>query len=448
MYTDFLLEIFKENKQNTAIIWNDKEYSYEWLLNSITEWKNYLVNKGIESGKIVSVIGDFSPTSISLLLALIENRNILVPLTHSADIDIKKRLMISGAVALLKINKDDVVEYSVLDNKSDHQHYQELRKQQLPGLVLFTSGTSGEPKAAVHDFSRLLNKFKFPRKSLRTINFLLFDHWGGLNTLFHTLSCGGVVLSLHERSPEKVCAFIEKYKIELLPASPTFLNLLILSESFKNYDLSSLKLITYGTEPMPESTLKRIKEIFHSVKLQQTYGLIELGVLRSKSKSDDSLWVKIGGEGYSTRVVDGILQIKADSAMLGYLNAPSPFTDDGYFITGDAVKVDGDYLKILGRKSELINVGGEKVYPAEVENVVIQFQNVLDATVFSEKNPITGNIVCAKIMLKSPADKKEFVKKLKKYCRERLQSYKVPVKIIITNEVQHTERFKKKRTDV
>jgi len=448
MYIDFLLEIFKENKPNTAIIWSDKEYSYEWLLNSIAKWKNYLVKKSIDSGKIVSVIGDFSPTSISLLLALIENRNIIVPLTNSTDIDLKKRLMISSADTLLKINQDDNVEYSVLSYKSDHEHYQELSKKRLPGLVLFTSGTSGEPKAAVHDFSRLLKKFITPRKSLRTVNFLLFDHWGGLNTLFHTISCGGVVLSLHERSPEKVSAFIEKYKIELLPASPTFLNLLILSESYKNHDLSSLKLITYGTEPMPESTLMRIKEIFPSVKLQQTYGLIELGVLRSKSKSDDSLWVKIGGEGYSTRVVDGILQIKADSAMLGYLNAPSPFTDDGYFITGDAVSVDGDYLKILGRKSELINVGGEKVYPAEVENVIIQFQNVDDATVFSEKNPITGNIVCAKIRVNRPVDKKEFVKKLKKYCRERLKSYKVPVKVIITNEVQHTERFKKKRAGV
>ncbi len=406
------------------------------------------IKKGIDSGKIVSIIGDFSPTSISLLLALIENRNIIVPLTNSTDIDLKKRLMISSADTLLKINQDDTLEYSVLIYKSDHQYYQELRKKRLPGLVLFTSGTSGEPKAAVHDFSRLLKKFITQRKSLRTVNFLLFDHWGGLNTLFHTLSCGGVVLSLHERSPEKVSAFIEKYKIELLPASPTFLNLLILSESYKNHNLSSLKLITYGTEPMPESTLMRIKEIFHSVKLQQTYGLIELGVLRSKSKSDDSLWVKIGGEGYSTRVVDGILQIQADSAMLGYLNAPSPFTDDGYFITGDAVSVDGDYLKILGRKSELINVGGEKVYPAEVENVILQFQNVSDAIVFSEKNPITGNIVCAKIRLIIPVDKKEFVKKLKKYCRQRLKSYKVPVKVIITNEVQHTERFKKKRAGV
>ena len=61
MYIDFLLEIFKKNKPNTAIIWCDKEFSYKWLLNSITKWKNYLVEKGIDRGEIVSLIGDFSP---------------------------------------------------------------------------------------------------------------------------------------------------------------------------------------------------------------------------------------------------------------------------------------------------------------------------------------------------------------------------------------------------
>ena len=402
----------------------------------------------IQTGQVVSVKGDFSPVSISLLLALIENRNIIVPLINSSIDDADKKLKIAGAELIISIDENDNAELSQLPYNLNHEFYNNLRKNNYPGLVLFTSGTSGEPKAAVHNFTKLLEKFKTPRKSLRTVNFLLFDHWGGLNTLFHTISNGGVVLALHDRSPEKVCAFIEKHKIELLPASPTFLNLLLISEAYKNYDLSSMKLITYGTEPMPESTLKRIKEIFPGIKLQQTYGLIELGVLRSKSKSDDSLWVKIGGEGFNTRIVDGMLQIKADSAMLGYLNAPSPFTDDGYFITGDAVEVNGEYIKILGRKSELINVGGEKVYPAEVEDVILQLNNVADATVFSEKNPITGNVVCAKVSLKQDEDKKDFTKRLKRFCRSKLESFKVPVKITITNELQHSERFKKKRAGI
>ena len=185
--------------------------------------------------------------------------------------------------------------------------------------------------------------------------------------------------------------------------------------------------------------------VFPEVKLLQTYGLIELGVMRSKSEKDDSLWVKVGGEGYKTRIVDGILQIKADSAMLGYLNAISPFTEDGWFITGDKVLQKGDYIKILGRKSEIINVGGEKVYPQEIENVILDVDNVAEATVYGEKNAIMGNIVCARIRLKNDENNKDFIIHLKKYCSEKLQHYKVPVKIDIDQEEQFSERFKKTR---
>jgi len=235
------------------------------------------------------------------------------------------------------------------------------------------------------------------------------------------------------------------HKIELLPASPTFLNLLLISEAYKEYDLSSLKLITYGTEPMPASTLERLRSTFPDIKLQQTYGLIELGVLRSKSKSDDSLWVKIGGDGYETRVKNNLLEIKAESAMLGYLNATSPFTDDGWFMTGDQVEVEGEFLKILGRRSEIINVGGEKVYPQEVESIIQKLNNVAEVTVFGEKNSIMGNIVCAKVKLIGEEDERQFAARLKKYCRQNMQSYKVPVRVIVSNEEQHGDRFKKIR---
>ena len=343
------------------------------------------------------------------------------------------------------VNENDEVITEMLPVTAIHEFYTSLRQRQHPGLVLFTSGTSGEPKGAVHDFLALLEKFKTKRKPLRTLNFLLFDHWGGLNTMFYILSNGGTVITSKDRSPDAICSLIEKYQIELLPASPTFLNLLLISEAYKRYDLSSLKIISYGTEPMLESTLIRMNKLFPSVKLQQTYGLIEIGVLRSKSQSDNSLWVKVGGEGFQTRIVDGILQIKAKSAMLGYLNAPSPFTDDGWFNTGDAVELNGEYIKILGRKSEIINVGGEKVYPAEVESVIQKMENVSEVTVYGEKNPIVGNIVCANVSLLRYEDRKKFIHQLKKLCRERLKKYKVPVKIFIVNKKQHSDRYKKIR---
>jgi len=446
MITDFFYNVFNENLLETAIIYKDKEITYSKLFQDILSWKSIISTKGIAPGEIVALNGDFSPNAISILFALIDNNNIIVPFDFQQIAKNGKKMGIGCVSKSISVDEDDNVVFNQHKSDSVHAFYEKLRTLNHPGLVLFTSGTSGEPKAAVHDFVKLLEKFKTRKKSLRTLNFLLFDHWGGLNTMFHTLSNGGVVLALKDRRPQAICSFIEKHKIELLPASPTFLNLLLISEEYKNYDLSSLKLITYGTEPMPQSTLERVKRIFPDIKLQQTYGLIELGVLRSKSKSDDSLWVKVGGEGFETRVVNELLEIKAESAMLGYLNAPSPFTEDGWFMTGDQVEVDGEYLKILGRKSEIINVGGEKVYPAEVESVIQELDNVAEVTVFSERNPIIGNIVCAKVKLLKEEDKKQFTIRLKIYCKNRLQSFKIPVKVIIDDTDQHNERFKKIRS--
>ncbi len=445
MNIDFLFKGFKEFQSNIAIIWHGKEYTYEHLIENINKQLLYLESNQIKEGLVVAIRGDFSPNSIALLLSLIYNKCIIVPLNNSTNSDDEKLFEISQVEHVFSVDNNDKITHKKIATQSENKFYKIIRSKTHPGLVLFSSGTSGEPKAAVHDFYGLLMKFKERRKALRTLNFLLFDHWGGLNTMFHILSNGGVVITTKDRSPEQICKLIELHSIQLLPASPTFLNLLLLSGVYDNYDLSSLIIISYGTEPMPKTTLKRLKTVFPNVKLLQTYGLIELGVMKSKSENNDSLWVKVGGEGYKTRIVDGILQIKAKSAMLGYLNASTPLTDEGWFITGDEVLQKGDYIKILGRKSEIINVGGEKVYPQEVENIILEMDNIIEVTVYGEKNAIIGNIVCAKVRLKNYEDEKEFLNRLKKYCNSKLPKYKVPVKVKIMNEEHYGMRFKKMR---
>lgn len=443
-YISFLEERFLEHPDQEAIIWNGQVVTYAWLHNRIAVYRNAFAEQQIRPGAVVAIKGDFTPNSIALFLALVSINCILVPLTGSVK-NIDKLLQISQAAFLFEVDDTDIFDLTVLGSCITNDFYQIIRERGCPGLVLFSSGTSGEPKCAVHDFSKLLEKFYEYRTALRTLNFLLFDHWGGLNTMLHILSNNGVVIATKERSPQHICRLIEQYQIELLPASPTFLNLLLLSEAYKGVDMSSLRIISYGTEPMLPSTLQKLKLVFPGVKLLQTYGLIELGVLRSKSESDESLWVKLGGEGYELRVIDGLLEIKAASAMLGYLNAPSPFTEDGWFKTGDAVEVNGEYFRILGRKSELINVGGEKVYPSEIETVIQEMQNVAEVMVYGEKSPIMGMIVVAKIRLFEQEEKKAFISRLKNYCRQRLASYKIPVRVVIDTEVQYGDRLKKTR---
>lgn len=445
MFISFLSKKFASHPLKEAIIWKNRVYNYGWLINQLNYWRVFLEDHDLTDGSVVSLESDFSPNATALLLALIEKNCIIVPLTPSIEMKKKEYREIAEVETVVNLDAEDKCTIEHTGQKSTHIILNTLKNKNHPGLILFSSGSTGTSKAAVHDFIPLLDKFKVPRHAYRTITFLLFDHIGGINTLLYTLSNGGTVITVSKRSPDYVCQLIEKYKAETLPTSPTFLNLLLLSETYKKYDLSSLKLITYGTEVMPASTLERINLLFPHVRLLQTYGLSELGILRSKSRSSDSLWVKIGGEGFETRVVEGLLEVKASSAMLGYLNAPNPFTEDGWFKTGDAVEVDGEYIKILGRKSEIINVGGEKVYPAEVESVLQLIDGVEDVSVIGEPNSITGQIVKAKIKLNTPENATEFKKRMKDFCKGRLFNFQIPQKIELVENTMFGDRFKKMR---
>ncbi|MCG8347785.1 MAG: long-chain fatty acid--CoA ligase [Chloroflexales bacterium] len=445
MTIGWLLERIPQWRDRSAIVWRNQPFSYGDLLAKFEFWSQQLDASGVQPGQVVTLEGDYSPNACALLLALIERRAIIVPLTRSVEAHRDEFLDIAEVQVVISFDDADNWRIMPRDAAVTNPLTRQLVDREQPGLVLFSSGSTGKSKAALHNFAALLEKFKVPRHQKCALTFLLLDHIGGINTLLYTLSNGGTVVSVQNRDPELVCHAIERHRVQMLPTSPTFLNLLLISEAYRNHDLSSLELVTYGAEVMPESTLKRIHELFPHVNLLQTYGLSELGILRSKSKDSGSLWVKVGGEGYETKIVDGILWIRAQSAMLGYLNAPSPFDAEGWMNTQDVVEVDGEYIRILGRRTEIINVGGQKVYPAEVESVLLQMDNVRDATVYSEKNPLTGHIVAARINLFEPEDLSALKKRLRTFCKDKLAAYKIPVKIEITSHEQFSARFKKMR---
>ena len=446
MYIDFMLDVFSKNGGQTAIIWHDTETKYDELLILYQNQLAWLKDKNVE-GKVVSLEADFSPLSVVTLLGLIELGCIVVPLTKSVESKKPRFREIAEIEIIISIDENDVMNITDTGAIVTNLLLLKLKARKHPGLILFSSGTTGDSKAALHDIVPIMEKFKLPRHAMRSLTFLLFDHIGGFNTLMYNLSNAGCCIMTDKRNPEDICEVISRYKVETLPTSPTFLNLLLLSEAYKKYDLSSLSLITYGTEAMPESTLSRVHDIFPKTRLLQTYGLSEIGIMRSKSKSSDSLWVKIGGEGFETRVVDGLLEVKAQSAMLGYLNAPSPFTEDGWFMTGDEVIVNGEYMCILGRKSELINVGGLKVFPAEVESVILTMDGVDDVAISGEKSALTGNIVKARVKLSTNETVAEFRKRLRVYCKGKLEVYKIPQKVVLVNEMMTGARFKKMRKE-
>jgi len=435
-----------ESPARASMIWRKNTVTYAHLTGLVARARATLDQWGIPRGEIASLEGDFSPGAVAMLLALVDRAAVVVPLTEAVQSHQRSEFLdIAEVGARITVDAEDGWHVEMRQVVPVNPITQTLLASGYPGLVLFSSGSTGKSKAALHNLTTLLEKFKVRRHTLRSLTFLLLDHIGGQNTLYYLLSNGGTIVSIDRRDPDTVAAAIAEHRVELLPTSPTFLNLLLISDAWKRHDLSSLKRVTYGTEVMPASTLKRLHEILPAAELLQTYGLSELGILRSKSRDSASLWVKVGGEGFETRVVEGILWIRAQSAMLGYLNHPSPFDADGWFNTGDLVEVDGEWIRILGRQSEIINVGGQKVYPAEVESILLQLPGVRDVSVCGEKNAITGNIVVARFNLNEEEPLPAFKRRVREFCRGRIEPFKSPAKIEIVSSDQFSARFKKMR---
>ena len=202
----------------------------------------------------MSIKWDYSADAIALFLALADYKAIIIPLSNDSATQFDEFSEI-GQVEYEFVAVDNEYQLKRTQTKAEHNIYQQIRQRGTPGLVLFSSGSTGKSKAIVHDLEALLAKFTVPRNTMRTVLFLQFDHIGGINTLLYTLANQGMAIIPENRRPIAVCKAIETHKGEVLPTSPTFLNLLLLSGAAHECDLSSLKLVTYGTEPMPASTL-------------------------------------------------------------------------------------------------------------------------------------------------------------------------------------------------
>jgi acyl-CoA synthetase (AMP-forming)/AMP-acid ligase II len=430
---DWLLERFaKADPSLRAFVHKGQASSYGQVSASISRFADELKARGVQPGQTVVILADYAPDVFCMILALASLKTIVVPMTRGSVIEEGEALSISGC--------DHAIDFA-----PDGLSWRiEPRSIAAPNPMLDQFRT-GKPKGMLHDFERVMDKFRIARTPVVAIPFLMLDHFGGINTILAITASLGTVVTAENRAIATICQAIQDYKVELLPTTPSFLTLLAATDLYQRYDLGSLKRITYGTETMPQATLDRIRARFPGVELQQTYGLSEVGVLRSQSRPDGSLWVRIGGSGFETQVRDGILWIRSDYRMIGYLNAPSGFDADGWFNTQDRVEVDGDYFQILGRVTDLINVGGQKVYPAEVEDVILAQPNIADVVVVGEKHALLGQIVVAKVVVNEPEALDVLRLRLRKACLAKLAAFKVPAKVELLDREIYSARFKKMR---
>jgi acyl-CoA synthetase (AMP-forming)/AMP-acid ligase II len=285
-------------------------------------------------------------------------------------------------------------------------------------LMIRTTGTTGLPKAARHDW-RILGKTVAGVRPMPEQRWLLAygpQQFAGVQVLLHVAASHATLVAPFPRQPKDGLNALVNEGVTCVSATPTFWRFLLAEARSRKVTLPPLEQITLGGEASPGDLLEEIQAVFPTAKVSQVYASTEFGSITSVRDGKpgiavDSLWSEANPTS-NVRVADGELWVRAGAGMLGYAGgspAASSAADTdaadadggdsgGWRRTGDLVEIVDDRVMFRGRKSEVINVGGVKVHPLPVEDRITALDSVALARVFGRPNKLTGAIVAAEIV--------------------------------------------------
>ena len=240
----WLLERFKKYNTKPALVGHWGQFSYADLVQLVEKIESEFKGLTGSTTTTIGLVGDCCPASVAWLIASERLQHWVVPMLDHAQETAEKLNQIHAQWVVITEGGT----WKIYPRASTGT-LQVESSQSLPahhaGLVLFSSGTSGIPKVMLQDLSVLLNTYESRHEnSLTLLSLLGFDHIGGINTLLGGLAAGSLMVIPESRAPDQVVAVIKKYHVAILPATPTFLNLLLLAASDRLTDLASLRVIT------------------------------------------------------------------------------------------------------------------------------------------------------------------------------------------------------------
>lgn len=304
-------------------------------------------------------------------------------------------------------------------------------------ITIFTSGTTGQPKKVVHSISTLTKAVRKSETNIGQIWGFAFNptHIAGLQVFFQAFSNQNTLINIFNSSRREVYEAIEKYSITNISATPTFYRLLLPFEK----EFLTLKRITFGGEKSGKKLHETIMKFFPNAKINNIYASTEAGsLLVSKGE-----FFKIPLEFKDKFKIEN-QELLICKSLLG--QSEDLLLEDGYYRTGDIIEfVDGtnDFFRFISRKNELINIGGYKVNPSEVEQVILDMQEVQEVRVYGRPNSVLGSILCAEIKLMEGSYIDE--SKIRTYLSENIQDFKIPRRIKFVESFILTRTGKLKR---
>jgi acyl-CoA synthetase (AMP-forming)/AMP-acid ligase II len=317
-------------------------------------------------------------------------------------------------------------------------------------VVLFTSGTSGEPKPVIHTWKTLSIGLNFHTKFSGRRWLLAYEptSFAGIQVWLQSLLTGGCICTAATRDPVAIARLLLDERVEFASATPSFWRLLLHSASSEELSKSALVQITLGGEAVDQPLLDALHRNFPQARLTHIYASTEMGVCFSVSDRQAGFpasYLSNPSLPCQLRIGDnGELEILSKRTMLGYLGdqkrdteTESTVTFDGgrWFATGDLVEQRGDRILFVGRKSETINVGGAKVYPADVERCIRNIAGVLQVRVYGMHSSLSGQLVAAEIQAAANVDQEDLRTAVIAACRQKLARHQVPARITFCEQL-------------
>jgi len=300
-------------------------------------------------------------------------------------------------------------------------------------ITLFTSGTTGLPKKISHTFDSLTRFIKIDETRKGNVWGFAYNpsHMAGLQVFFQAFLNQNTIVRLFGVERIALLNLINDYSVTNISSTPTFYRMLLPSDHICNKVMS----LTSGGEKFDSKTLGNLKEMFPNSKIRNVYASTEAGALFS-SKGD--IFTIKSELSHSIKFIKNELYIH--HTLLGASDGLTLL--DGWYKTGDIVEVINNIplkFKFLSRKNEMINTGGYKVNPSEVEEVIRELKGVTDAFVFGKKNSLLGSLVLCEVTV---SDKLLNEKQIRIFLKDRLQEFKVPRIIKFVESISTTRTGK------
>lgn len=357
-------------------------------------------------------------------------------------------LQVGGDDSLVAVLSDSSIKFNEVEVKDD-----------TTTVVFYTSGTTGKPKGVMLTAGAVRATAQIWGESM---NLTSSDRMQVVTPLFHCAAChvfsipviyaGGTMVIEEAFSPEQTLKTMVQEEITIFFGVPAMYSILLNTPKMAGLELPHLRLFTYGAAPMPYELVRKVKELYPDVKVQNLYGQTENSPAATSLKDHHAL-EKVGSVGEplpmtQVQVVDefgdllpvgqvGEIVVKGPQVMKGYLKneeATRQALRNGWMYSGDLGRFDEDgLLYIVDRKKDMIIRGGENVYPVEVEEVLYQIPELLEAAVVGVPHQVLGEVPKAFAVLKEGKQLSE--QDVITFCSKQLANYKLPVEVMFTESL-------------